>query len=1008
MRAPADLPQRPRRATRGKFLVAGAVILIVVIFSLRSIANFYTDYLWFKELKFTSVFQGVLVIQVLLAVVFIVVFFALMWGNLIIADRLAPRFRPTGPEDELVQRYREAVGPHGGKVRVAVAVVFAFFAGIGTRTQWNNWILFQHSTSFGVKDPQFNKDVSFFVFRLPFINFFIGWLFVSIVITLVVTVVFHYLNGGIRVQSPVARVTPQVKAHLSVLLGALALVKAVGYWFERYNLDLSTKHVVDGATYTSIHADLPALGLLIVIAVLAAGLFIYNIYQKGWTLPIIAVGLWVLVYIFVGLIYPWAIQTFKVKPAEIVREKSYIQRNINATRQAYDLNHVAVHSFTANTQLTPADFTSHPANMQTISNVRVLDPGFVRNGYNKLQEIRAYYTFPDLDSDRYDLGGVLTPTLFAVREIQQTDVPGGFVNTKLEYTHGFGGALSGDNESGVKAADGSPNFVVSNVPPVSSPGAPSLGGQPRVYYGEQQANYVITNSAQPELDYQDQNTGNNVSYTYKGSGGVAMGSYLRRLAFALRFGDFNLVLSGLVTDKSRIQYVRNIQDRVRMAAPFLKYDSDPYAITVNGAIYWIQDAYTVTNQYPYSQKADNSRIGPGSGLGGTFNYVRNSVKVVIDAYNGSMTYYVWDSTDPIIKAYEKAFPDLFTPGSKMPADIQAHIRYPEDLFDVQTNMYGRYHLTDPNDFYTQGNAWTISQDPGEGVPTSSSQSASSAVVTPGGIAIPTRSTRMPAVYSLLTLPGQPDQSFDILQPFVPVSPSDKQQNLTAIMTAKGDPDDYGQLDVYVTPAGQQVDGPAQVPSAINANSSISSEITFLNTPGGGSQVELGNVVVVPIDQSVFYVQPLYVQSASNPIDFLRDVIVVYQNTAYHGGTLDSALCQTPFGAPFCSLPDGQVPPPQVNSTGGGPAGRTGTTTPSSVPSGQQQTVQQLLAQAQSDFTMANAALTANPPNLGTYQQDISAAQAAVAQATQLSPAAPASGSSSTTVAPSSTTATSAP
>ncbi len=980
MRATSDLPQRPRRATRGRVLIFAVIVLFILITSLRSIADFYTDYLWFQELKFTSVFRGVLVVQVLLALFFCVLFFVLMWGNLVIADRLAPRFRPTGPEDELVQRYREAVGPHAGKVRIVIAVVFALFAGIGTRSQWNNWVLFRHATSFGVKDPQFGRDVSFFVFKLPFINFFIGWLFVSIVITLVVTVVFHYLNGGIRVQSPVQRVTPQVKAHISVLLGGLALVKAVGYWFERFNLDLSTKHVVDGATYTSVHADLPALTLLILIAVFAAGLFIYNIYQKGWTLPIIAVGLWGLVWVLVGLVYPWAIQTFKVKPAEIVREKPYIQRNINATRAAYNLNDVATHTFSGSGTLTPASFTGDPTNMQTISNVRVLDPGFVGNAFNKLQEIRSYYQFPDLDTDRYDIGGTLTPTLIAVREIAESDVPGGFVNQKLEYTHGYGAAMAPSNQTGV-VSDGTPNFVLSNIPPTSAPGAPTVNTQPRVYYGEQGGNYVITNSAQPELDYQSPTTGNNVPYTYTGTGGVAMGSWLRRAAFALRFGDLNLIVSGLVTSKSRIQYVRNISQRVRKAAPFLKYDADPYAVIVNGAIYWVQDAYTITDQYPYAQQADTTRIAGASGLSGTFNYVRNSVKVVIDAYNGSMKFYVVDPSDPIIRTYEKAFPDLFTPGSQMPAALQAHLRYPEDLFEVQTNMYGRYHLTDPNDFYTQGNAWTISQDPGEGSP-SSTNTATSTVNAAGQVVL-NRQARMPPVYSLITLPQQTDQSFVILEPFVPVSPSDKQQNLTAFMTAKSDPNDYGQMDVYVTPAGQQIDGPALVNAAINANPNISEEVTLLNT--NGSSVLFGNVVTVPIDQSILYVQPLYVQSASNPVARLDDVIVVYQGTAYQGGTLDSALCTTAFGAPFCSLPDGQVPPPSNNSS----SSHTSTTTPTSptsVPGGS--SVQQLLAQAQLDFQNANNALTASPPNLGTYQSQISAAEADVMQAAQLAGAAP--------------------
>jgi uncharacterized membrane protein (UPF0182 family) len=1001
MRVPADLPKRSRRATRGRVVIVALIVLFLLITSLRSIASFYTDYLWFKELKFTSVFRGVLVVQVLLAVFFCLLFFALMLGNLVIADRIAPRFRPTGPEDELVQRYREAVGPHANKVRIVVAALFALFAGIGTRSQWNNWVLFRHATSFHIKDPQFGRDVGFYVFQLPFIKFFIDWMFVAIVITLVVTVVFHYLNGGIRVQSPVQRVTPQVKAHISVLLGALALVKAVGYYFERFELDLSTKHVVQGATYTSVHADLPAKTLLIVIAVFAAGLFIYNIYQKGWTLPIIAVGLWGLVWVLVGGIYPAVIQALKVSPSEIVREKPYIQRNITATRSAFNINNVTSHTFTGNGPLTAADFTDSSANMQNLTNTRLLDPTFVKTAFDKLQDIRSYYQFNDLDVDRYNLGGALTQTLTAVREIKQSDVPTGFVNQHLTYTHGYGASMSPANQTGVNPADGTPNFVVSDIPPQSTGGAPVLDQQPRVYYGEAQGSYVIVDGSQPELDYQDPKTGNNVTFKYNGTGGVAMGSIFRRLAFALRFGDPNPVISGLVTSQSKILYVRSIGDRVRKAAPFLKFDSDPYAVLLNGRIYWIQDAYTVTNRYPYSQAANIDRVPATSGLSTNFNYVRNSVKVVIDAYNGSMKFYVMDGSDPIIQTYEKAFPELFTPRAQMDPALAAHLRYPEDLFRVQTNMFGRYHLTDPNNFYTQANAWTISQDPGSGPP--QGQASTSSVTNAAGVVVGGRQNRMNPTFQLLTLPQQTDQSFLILQPFVPVSASDKQQNLTAFMTAKGDPANYGKLDVYITPAGQQVDGPALINAAINANPDISKEITLLNT--NGSQVELGNVITVPVNQSIIYVQPLYVQAQGNPVPRLDDVIVVYNGAAFHGGTLYSALCQTPFGAPFCALPGGTTPPPggstnPSTSTGGTTA--TTTPTPTTV-AGAPATVQQLLADAQTHFQNADNALKANPPMLGVYQSEIQAAEADIAKAAQITGATTTTVPGTTTTVPGATT-----
>jgi uncharacterized protein len=994
MRAPSDLPRRPRRATRGRVgILVALVVLFILLTSLRSVASFYTDYLWFKEVHFTSVFRGVLVVQVLLAVFFTLFFFGLMLLSLTIADRIAPRFRPVGPEDELVQRYREAVGPHGGKVRIIVSAIFALFAGIGTRSQWNNWVLFRYGVKFSSTDPQFHKNLGFYVFQLPFIKFLIDWLFVAIVITAVVTVVFHYLNGGIRIQSPVQRVTPQVKAHISVLLGALALVKAVGYYFERFELVLSTKHVVDGATYTDIHAELPAKTLLIVIAVIAAGLFIYNIRQKGWTLPVIAVALWGLIWVLVGGVYPAFVQAARVTPSENVKERPYIRRNIAATRTAYGIDKVVEHPFLGSANLTAQDITSSPANQQTLANIRLLDPVFVKAAFLKLQEIRSYYQFNDLDVDRYTIGGQVTQTLAAVREIKTSDVPSGFVNTRLQYTHGYGAVLSPANESGVNAQDGTPNFVLNDIPPQ---GTPPLDKQPKVYYGELLGGgYVIAKSQQPELDYQDK-FGKNVASSYSGTGGVPMGSIFRRIAFALRFGDLNPVISGQVTSTSRIMYVRDIQDRVRKAAPFLRYDSDPYAVIINGRVEWIQDAYTLTSRYPYSQQANLERVPAASGLQSQFNYVRNSVKVVIDAYNGSMRFYVMDTSDPIVKTYMKAFPNLFTLGSQMDSldpGLRAHLRYPEDLFRVQTNMYGRYHIVDPDGFYTQANAWTISQDPGSGSPSATGQGTQT--FSANGQPVTSRQRRMDPTYLLTHLPGESQQSFLILQPFVPVSPSDKQQNLTAFMTAKSDPGNYGTLEAFITPPGQQIDGPALINAAIQQNPDISKEISLLNQQG--SQVLLGNVITVPVDQALIYVQPLYVQAANNPVPRLEDVIAVYHGQAVHGGTLNAALCQLPWGGSLCAAPGGTAPPPsgQTVTPGGGvttptTTPTTGGTTPPSVP----QTVQALLADAVKHFDNANNALKNG--DLATYQKEITAAQQDIKQAEALAGGPP---SASTTTTP---------
>ncbi|MGH9078182.1 MAG: UPF0182 family protein, partial [Acidimicrobiales bacterium] len=671
MRTPQDIPRRlPRTTRRFRIGVAVAVLVaIVVVASLRSLASFWTDYLWFEEVHFTSVFRGVLVNEVILATIFTAVFFVMMFVSLTIAERVSPAV-PTGPEDELVLRYRQIVAPHSRAVRVVVSFLFAFLAGIGTRGQWNNWVLFLNRTSFGKRDPLNHLDYGFYIFQLPFLHFLVGWIIAAVVVVTIVTAVAHYLNGGINFQGGGERVTRQVKTHISVLFAVLALIKAADYYLARISLVLSRKYVVNGATYTVVHAERPAEIILIVAALFAVGLFVYNIRQRGWLLPGVAIGVWIVVYLLVGVAYPAFIESVRVHPSEITREQPYITDNIKATQAAFGLSSVEQSSSTiSNVSFNASQVTgSSPqavANQEALANVRLLDPSFIANAFNKDQELRGYFAFNKLDIDRYQLNGQLTETLLAVRELNSSGVPSGFVNQGLEYTHGFAAAASPATQAGVNA-DGTVNYSLFGLPPTSTALALSLtgsGSQPRVYFGEGSATtgYVIADSKQAELDYESQG-GAQVTSSYSGPGGVPAGSLVRRAAFALRFGDPNFILSGQVTSSSRVMYFRNVTERARKAAPFLQFDADPYAVILGGRVYWILDGYTTTNNYPYSQEADTSRLGGGAGtLAGTnFNYVRNSVKVVVDAYTGSMNFFVVDPSDPVIRTYEKAFPDLFT------------------------------------------------------------------------------------------------------------------------------------------------------------------------------------------------------------------------------------------------------------------------------------------------------------------------------------------------------------
>ncbi|HZU72486.1 MAG TPA: UPF0182 family protein [Acidimicrobiales bacterium] len=972
MRTFGDRPRRAgRRLSRTRIgLIVLVLVVIVGLFSLRGIAGFYTDYLWFASVHLTSVWRGVVWTKVVLALLFTALFFVAMWTSLAIADRVAPTARSAGPEDEFVQRYRDAIGPHAGRVRTVVALVFALLVGTGASGQWNKWLLYRNGGTFGINEPQFHRDLGFFVFRLPFYSWLVSWAFLSIVVITIITIVAHYMNGGIRLQAPHNRVSPQVKAHISLLLGALALLKAVGYYLQRFELDFSTRGVVNGATYTDVHAQLPALTLLILISLVAFVLFIYNIRLQGWVMPIIGVGLWAFVSLIVGAVYPAFIQKFRVQPAENAFERPYLQRNMTATRTAYGLDHVQVTNYAYTPDVTATDLTRDP---QTVRNIRLWDPTFAVPAYQKLQEIRSYYQFNDLGIDRYNLGGAETQTLIAVRQLNPTDLPAqSWVNVHLQYTHGYGAVLSPANAS---TADGSPSFVIQNIPPTSSPGAPTIT-QPAVYFGLNMSGYVIADSRQPELDYQRPD-GSNVSSTYRGQGGVQLGSLFRRAAFALRFGDINPLISGQVTSDSRVIYYRDLQQRVSKAAPFLQLDSDPYAAIVDGRIVWIQDAYTTTRNYPYSQLANVPSLPQNSGLNVDFNYIRNSVKVVVDAYDGSMRFYVMDPTDPIIKAYEKAFPRLFTPASDMSLGLRAHLRYPEDLFRTQVTTYGRYHIQKVNDFYAAANAWNISQNAGEGPPDAALQATQT--TNAQGFPVSSTLTRMDPQYLLMRLPGSPNPNFLILDAFVPVSQGDKQQNLTAFMVGQSDPSDYGQLQVYIMPPGQLIDGPALIDARIAANPTISEQISLLNQQG--SQVELGNVLVIPIQKSLLYIRPLYVQSARNPLPQLQKVIVVSGTQVAMADTLQASLAAI-FGT---------APPTLEQKQGGVP------TTPSAPTSGTPSNVAQLLAQAAQAYAAAQQDLANG--NLGAYQTDVNKMGQLISQA---------EGGSGSSASPSTTTSTTSP
>ena len=999
MRAPSDRPPREprprgaRRIPRGRVaLILAVVVVIILLTSLRGIAGFWTDYLWFRQLGFGSVFTGILGAKIALALIFAALVFVFLLANLIVADRIGPRLS-AGPQDEIAMRYREAVGRHAGKVRVVVALLFALILGIGQSSQWNNWLLFTHSQSFHASDPQFHRDISYYVFKLPFLQSLVSWSFGTVLVITFVTAVFHYLNGGIKLQTPGAaqRVSPQVKAHISVLLGILALIKGAGYYFQQYSLVGSTRGFVKGALYTDVHAQLPAFRLLMVISFIAFALLMVNIYLRGWTLPALGVGLWFLVSIAAGAIYPAIIQRYTVKPVENRKEAPYIQRNITGTRAAYGLTNVTSVPFAANNQLTASTVE---ANSDTVRNVRLWDPypQITPATFSQLQSIRGYYQFIDTDVDRFPLTAGETQTLLSVRELNQASLPGGksWVNEHLQYTHGYGAVLAPAN---AVTPSGTPVFDISNIPMSETDGAPKIT-TPQVYFGEQTPNFSVVDTQQSELDYDTATTP--VTSHYAGKGGVGVGSLVRRAAFALRFSDLNILISGNITGKSKILYIRDISARIHKVAPFLKLDSDPYATIIDGRVVWVQDAYTTSDRYPYAQDYSNpGRLPANSGLNTSFNYVRNSVKATVDAYDGTVTLYVMDPTDPIVNAWKSAFPKLFKPKSAMPTDLPNHLRFPEDLFRVQTDMWGRYHLSDPQSFYQAGDAWNPAQDPGVGTQATTQTTQAPVLLPNGRVGFPTGVKEQDPFYLLMQLPNDSQESFLLLQPLVALSQStSNQQNLTAFMTVKSDPGDYGKLQVFTMPEGQRIPAPAQIDSLIQQDTAVSKDISLLNT--NGSEVLLGNVLTIPIDQSLLYVRPLYVSSKSSgqALPELKRVIVVYNNNVYYENTLQEALQDAFPGLAQLTQEQnvGQASPSGSTGTGTATGGTgTTTTTPSTtVPSGPTTTIavgnltlSQLLADAQQQFAQANASLAKNPPDFAGYEQHIQAAQSLIAQAANL-------------------------
>ena len=969
MRASAGGNSNRRRAV----LVVFAIALVILITSLRGLANFYTDYLWFSSLDLGSVWSKILWTRVGLGALFTAIFAVLLWINLWVADRLGPSVRPRGPEEELVERYHAAVGQRAGLVRIVVSVILGLIAGAGVSSQWESWLLFVNREDFGVRDALFDRDVGFYVFQLPFLTYLVSWLFFAFFVIFLVTAIAHYLNGGIRIQQATKaseRVSAPVKGHLSLLLGLMALTRAAGYWLDQYELTLSTRGFIDGASYTDVNAQLPAIRLLMIISLFMFGLLIANIWRRGFTFPVLAVGLWAVVATVAGTVYPTAIQRFVVDPDESNRESIYIARNIEATRAAYGLDAVVDRDFAYEDDLSAAQVID---NIDTVTNVRLMDPNIIDDTFNQLQGIRGFYRFNDVDVDRYTVDGRTTQVVLSARELLLSGLPNqSWESQHVAFTHGYSMAVAPANSVEV----GRPDFLVSDIPTVVPENSPTLQiDQPGIYFGENLGGYALVGAQRDEVDFQTLEDATQLT-RYDGEGGVSMGGFLKRAAYALRFADTNLLISGQVQSDSRIIYIRDIRDRVETLAPFLDYDNDAYPVIVDGELSWIIDAYTTTSRYPYAQRAETREVSTGSGLNQRFNYVRNSVKAVVDAYNGDVTFYVIDDTDPLIRSYQRQFPDLFT--DEPPSDaLRAQFRYPEDLFRVQTNMWGRYRIDGASEFYDAAGQWNVAQDPGDTI----GQAATTNTIDEAGI-ITSSERRIDPQYLLMRLPGDTDQRFLNFRPFVPFSEDDTRKDLSGFMVAHSDPDKYGQLEVFELPPGIQVDGPSQFNSNILTERDISETITLLDD--SGSSVRPGNLLLVPIDNSLLYVRPLFVEAtAGTAFPELSQVIVGLGDRVVMRPTYEEALAELIPGLEptmiradatpdlVTDVPD-PAPEDQPADAGDDPTPPTTTPPATADPIPDDLTVDELLDAAGDAFEDADRALRLG--DLATYQDAVERAE----------------------------------
>lgn len=835
-----------------------AVVVVLVAIGIGSIAKgIYTEWLWFGTLGFQSVYTKILGTRVLVFAIAFVVFAALFAGNIILATRLSPRGTAGGSSQPFLPFLRRL----SKAAVIALTIFLATMFGLAAQANWETILRFVHSQPFGVTDPVFSRDAGFYVFTLPFLSFIRGWLLTAVIFTLIAAAAVYSVSYG--AQRRAFDSSRAVLVHAGGLILAISALVAMSYWLGVWELVFSPRGAVFGAGYTDMTAQVPAQWILLVMTLVLGALVLLSLTRRRVRWAAYGLGLWVVLGIVVGQVVPGLVQRLQVEPNELELETPYIEYNIAATREAFGLNRIVEQDFAA--QPMPSALAIAEAEL-TIKNIRLWDHRPLLDTYNQIQTIRTYYDFLDIDIDRYTIDGEYRQVMLAARELSKEKLPSvaqTWLNQTLQYTHGYGVSMSPVNE--VNREGGLPNLWLRDIPTMGK--IPVV--RPEIYYGEKTRDYVIVGTNTEEFDYPVGNT--NAWTKYQGTGGVPIGSLFRRALYAWEFSDFNILISSQLTHDSRVLYHRQIRERVMHIAPFLSADTDPYIVILDGRLLWVVDCYTTSARYPYAEPLSNG-----------VNYIRNSVKAVVDAYNGTVDFYATEPDDPILRTYAAIFPGVFQPLEVMPAGLRSHLRYPVDMFDIQASVYRTYHMQDARVFYNKEDLWAVPRE-----------------------FYADREQPIAPYYIIMRLPEEQTEEFLLMLPFTPAN----RNNAIGWLAARCDGTNYGSLLVYRFPKDRLIYGPSQIENRIQQNTEITEQLALWSR--GGSQVIRGNLLVIPVGDSTLYVEGVFLQADTGGLPELKRVIVAAGDEIAMRETLDEALAAI-FGiaggptVPVPTEPEGEL------------------------------------------------------------------------------------------------------